>query len=101
VKNLLTLNECIYKYNFLTFYRCFQEILLYPDNFLINMGTCELCNRTEVGLSLREAKHKELGRKWVCSDCWTDLYQRNRMLSGSTSSGSSLCLGKCSSCPHS
>jgi hypothetical protein len=79
----------------------FLKILLYHHNCLINMGTCDLCNRTEDGLSLREAKHKELGTKWVCVDCWTDLYQKNRMISGTTGGGSSFCLGQCSTCPHS
>ncbi len=51
------------------------------------MNTCELCNKTGEDLSLREATHKELGKKWVCQDCWTKLYDKNEIVAGSSSGG--------------
>ena len=51
------------------------------------MNTCELCNKSGEDLSLREAAHKEHGKKWVCQDCWTKLYDKNKMIAGSSGSG--------------
>ncbi len=63
------------------------------------MVTCELCNKTGDDLSLREATHKELGKKWVCQDCWTELYTKNEMISGSTGSGGAVgCAMGCPGC---
>ena len=64
------------------------------------MVTCELCNHTGDGISLREAVHKDLGKKWVCGDCWTNLYDKNSMVSGTTGGGGSnfSCAGGCAGC---
>ncbi|UCD45936.1 MAG: hypothetical protein JSV27_05480 [Candidatus Bathyarchaeota archaeon] len=56
------------------------------------MGVCALCSKGGEETSLLEAAHKELGKIMVCRDCWRDLYQKNRMVYGST------CSGKCSAC---
>ena len=45
----------------------------------MSMVTCELCNQTGDDLSLREAVHKDMGKKWVCGDCWTNLYDKNKI----------------------
>ena len=62
------------------------------------MVTCELCKQSSNDLSLREATHKVYGRKWVCQDCWTELYTRNEMISGSTGSGTVGCSMGCPGC---
>ncbi|MCW4050421.1 MAG: hypothetical protein NWE89_11875 [Candidatus Bathyarchaeota archaeon] len=63
------------------------------------MGTCELCNKSGDGLSLRQADHKEYGRKWVCGDCWTILYDKNSMIPGTTGGGGAFsCPGGCRGC---
>ena len=62
------------------------------------MGTCELCKRSEDGLSLREASHRDLGKKWICGDCWTNLYEKNKMISGTTGGGSISCGRGCAGC---
>jgi len=65
------------------------------------MVTCELCNHSGEDLSLREATHKEFGKKWVCGDCWTQLYDKNAMVSGTTGGGSPVgCAGGCKGCRH-
>ena len=63
------------------------------------MVTCELCNQTGDDLSLREAVHKDLGKKWVCGDCWTNLYEKNIIVSGTTGGGGGFsCPGGCAGC---
>jgi hypothetical protein len=62
------------------------------------MNTCELCDKTEEDLSLREATHKEHGKKWVCQDCWTVLYDKNEMVAGSSGGGVPSCSMGCPGC---
>jgi hypothetical protein len=62
------------------------------------MVTCELCNKSGEDVSLREATHKEHGKKWVCQDCWTELYSKNEMISGSTGGGVAGCAMGCPGC---
>ena len=57
------------------------------------MGKCELCGKNGKELSLFSANHKELGQIMVCQECWVNLYDENRMVSGSTGSG-----GSCPTC---
>ena len=64
------------------------------------MVTCELCNITGDDLSLREASHKEMGKKWVCGECWTNLYDRNDIVSGTSGGGVIGCAGGCKGCRH-
>lgn len=65
------------------------------------MVTCELCDKSSDDLSLREATHKEFGKKWVCGDCWTNLYDKNKMISGTTGGGGGFsCAGGCTGCRH-
>ena len=46
----------------------------------------EICGKE--GVSLLYAEHKDLGRVVkVCQDCWRDAYAKNRLVSGSGSSG--------------
>jgi ribosome-binding protein aMBF1 (putative translation factor) len=54
------------------------------------MGVCELCGK---GGSRLEANHKELGRIMVCRECWSRLYDENRMTCSVGASG-----GSCSCC---
>ena len=82
-----------------------QGLCLESDKFIIihpvfnTMVTCELCNQTGDDLSLREATHKNLGKKWVCGDCWTKLYDKNSMVAGTTDGGGSFsCPGGCAGC---
>jgi hypothetical protein len=65
------------------------------------LGKCELCIKNEEGLGLRQANHKEKGKIWVCGDCWSGLYQKNKMIAGTTGGSNFSCSGKCGSCPHS
>jgi len=58
-----------------------------------NMGECKLCGKNGEKLSLVSANHKDLGYITVCRECWTKLYDGNRMVCGSTGSG-----GSCPSC---
>jgi hypothetical protein len=61
------------------------------------MLTCDLCYKQHE--SLREANHKEFGKKWICQECWTRVYEKNQMVSGS-SSGSGGTFGSCGiGCP--
>jgi hypothetical protein len=53
------------------------------------MGECGICGKNGEKLSLLSAHHKELGRVLVCRECWVKLYDENRMVAGSTGSGSS------------
>ena len=57
------------------------------------MDECELCKRKEEDLSLLSANHRELGRIMVCQECWANLYEENRMVCDTTSSG-----GTCPTC---
>ncbi|MFC1803481.1 hypothetical protein ACFL0D_05885 [Thermoproteota archaeon] len=81
-----------------------QEIELMVQEYIgsyhliLIMETCELCNKTEEGLSLREATHREYGKKWVCQECWTGLYTKNKMVSGSTGGGTAICGRGCPGC---
>jgi len=54
---------------------------------------CELCGKSGEDLSRLSANHKELGRIMICQECWTKLYDENRMVCGTTGGSSS------SSCP--
>ena len=56
------------------------------------MGECALCSKSGDNVGLLTANHKELGLLKVCQDCWTKLYQKNSIISGST------CSGNCSCC---
>ncbi|TFH12669.1 hypothetical protein E4H04_13085 [Candidatus Bathyarchaeota archaeon] len=64
------------------------------------MITCELCSKSGEELSLREASHKEFGKKWVCGDCWTKLYDKNAMVPGTSSGATIGCAGGCKGCRH-
>jgi hypothetical protein len=65
------------------------------------MVTCELCSKSGDELSLREASHKEMGKKWVCGECWTNLYMKNDMVTGTTGGGGPVgCAGGCRGCRH-
>jgi len=57
------------------------------------MGECRLCGKNGEDLSLLSANHKEFGYISVCQECWVKLYDKNRMVSGTTGSG-----GSCPSC---
>jgi len=57
------------------------------------MEECKLCGKKGNDLSLYSANHKDLGQIMVCRECWVNLYDKNRMVSGSTSSG-----GSCPTC---
>ncbi|MBL7117168.1 MAG: hypothetical protein ISS94_00055 [Candidatus Syntrophoarchaeum sp.] len=50
------------------------------------MGKCELCGKEGSRL---EADHKELGRIMVCQECWSNLYDGNRMTCSIGASGGS------------
>ena len=63
----------------------------------LKLCKCDLCGRSEEDLSLLSANHKEYGWIDVCKDCWTDLYNKNGMVSGSGSSGNSTS-SPCTSC---
>jgi len=54
------------------------------------MGKCELCGNEG---SRMEADHKELGRIMVCQECWSKLYDENRMSCSIGASG-----GSCAFC---
>jgi hypothetical protein len=64
------------------------------------MVTCELCNKTGDDLSLREANLKEQGKKWVCQDCWTQLYNKNNIVAGSSGGSAPSCGMGCKGCRH-
>jgi hypothetical protein len=64
------------------------------------MVTCELCAKNGDDLSLREATHKDLGKKWVCGDCWTNLYDKNQMVAGTSGGQNFSCAGGCKGCRH-
>jgi len=55
----------------------------------VDMGKCDICGKNGPELSLLGANHKEMGSIYICSDCWTILYAKNRFVGGSGSSGSS------------
>ena len=56
------------------------------------MGTCALCKKSSIGISLLGANHKEFGYLMVCQECWRKLSDENSMIAGSS------CSGKCSGC---
>ena len=64
------------------------------------MDSCELCNKSGHDLSLREAYHKEMGKKWVCKECWTELFTKNKIVTGSSGGVSGCNLG-CPGCRNS
>ena len=41
------------------------------------MGKCDICGKNGPELSLLGAEHKEMGHIHICSDCWTNLYNKN------------------------
>ena len=51
-----------------------------------NIEKCRICDKS--GVSLLYTRHKELGYIGVCRDCWAKLFEDNRFVSGSGSSGS-------------
>ena len=55
----------------------------------VDMGTCDICGKNGPELSLLGAEHKEMGHIHICSDCWANLYNKNRFVASSGSSGSS------------
>ena len=58
---------------------------------------CDICEKGGENISLLSANHKESGWIKVCRDCWSNLYSKNQMIAGSSSSG----IGSnspCSSC---
>ncbi|MHA1649816.1 MAG: hypothetical protein ACTSYB_06465 [Candidatus Helarchaeota archaeon] len=62
------------------------------------MIECQLCKKNG-DISLLLAQHKDLGHIYVCRDCWTKLYEKNRMItSGTASCGSCSSSGPCGSC---
>ncbi|MFX1296719.1 MAG: hypothetical protein ACFFD2_17920 [Promethearchaeota archaeon] len=62
------------------------------------MIECKLCKKGG-NISLLLAHHKELGNVYVCCDCWTKLYKKNRMItSGTASCGPCNTSGPCGSC---
>ncbi|MCB2171560.1 hypothetical protein KQH65_02350 [archaeon] len=61
------------------------------------MQKCENCGTTG-DISLREATIKDQGKKWICQDCWTTLFDKNKMISGSSCGGA--CGIGCASCRH-
>jgi hypothetical protein len=64
---------------------------------LETLKKCDFCEKSGEDLSLLSANHKEYGWIMVCRDCWVNLYSKNRMISGSGSSGKSS-NSPCSSC---
>jgi hypothetical protein len=59
------------------------------------MVECQLCEK-KGDITLLLAHHKERGQIYVCRDCWTKLFDKNRIVtSGSASCGPG---GPCSSC---
>lgn len=52
------------------------------------MGECKICGKNGEELSLLQADHKELGRIMVCQECWSKLYDKNRMVCGTAGGGS-------------
>jgi hypothetical protein len=65
---------------------------------------CELCERSGDNLSLLLANHKIFGWIKICNDCWSDLYEENNMVAGSSnsckSSGPNSPCNSCSSYCH-
>jgi hypothetical protein len=57
------------------------------------MVECRLCGKNGEDLALLSADHKDLGRVMVCAECWKRLWDKNRMVCGTSGSG-----GTCSSC---
>ena len=48
------------------------------------LSKCDLCERSDEDMSLLSANHKEKGWIKVCQNCWSELYSKNRMVSGSS-----------------
>ncbi|MHA1276014.1 MAG: hypothetical protein ACTSQI_06425 [Candidatus Helarchaeota archaeon] len=62
------------------------------------MAGCKLCDKSG-NITLLLAHHKELGQIYVCRDCWTKLFEKNRMVtSGTASCGPCSSSGPCGSC---
>ena len=55
------------------------------------MSKCKLCRKNEENITLLSADHKELGQIMVCQECWAKLYEKNIMICGRSSGGSSSC----------
>jgi hypothetical protein len=57
------------------------------------MAECRLCGKNGEDLTLLSANHKDLGQIMVCEECWKKLWNKNRMVCGTTGSS-----GTCPSC---
>ena len=57
------------------------------------MPKCELCGKKGRDLSLLVANHKQLGQIEICQGCWSELFEKNRMVCGTSGSG-----GSCPTC---
>jgi hypothetical protein len=57
------------------------------------MAECRLCKKNGEDLTLLSANHKDHGQIMVCEECWKKLWNKNRMVCGTTGSG-----GTCPSC---
>ena len=62
------------------------------------MAKCDLCEKKGNDLSLLLAHHKELGNIYVCQECWTNLYDKNRMVNSGSGCAPCSSGGPCGSC---
>jgi len=71
----------------------FVSYLNYIKQVLLMVMGCDICGEED---SLLEANHRKMGKVMVCRKCWSELYRKNKMVTGS--GGCSTCSSFCGSC---